>query len=60
VKGAGTLKVHQRRGEEQGADLHVNFSEQMLERQEGQKRVGNKPLPEIGQVVVQKVHVLSQ
>jgi hypothetical protein len=36
------------------------FSKQMLERQEGQQKVGDKLLLKIGQVVVQKAHLLSQ
>jgi hypothetical protein len=36
------------------------ISKHMLERHEGQKQVGNKPLPEAGQVVDHKDHLLSQ
>jgi hypothetical protein len=36
------------------------FSKQKLERQKGQQWVGDKPLPEIGQIVVHKAHLLSQ
>jgi hypothetical protein len=35
-------------------------SKQTLERQEGQEQVGNKPLPEAGQVVDHRDHLLSQ
>jgi hypothetical protein len=52
------LKVHLRREEGQGADLHPNFSKQMAGKAE--QHVGDKPLPEIGQVVVHKTHLLSQ
>jgi hypothetical protein len=36
------------------------ISEQMLERQEGQEQVGDKPLPEAGQVADHRDHLLSQ
>jgi hypothetical protein len=36
------------------------FSKQRLERQKGQQRAGDKPLPEIGQTSVHKAHLLSQ
>jgi hypothetical protein len=53
--------IHQRRGEEQGADLHVNFQEKKrLERQKGLQWVDDKLLLEIGQIVVHKAHLLSQ
>jgi hypothetical protein len=36
------------------------MSKQMLERQEGLEQAGDKPLPEAGQVAVQKANLLSQ
>jgi hypothetical protein len=36
------------------------LSKQKLERQKGQQWAGDKLLPEIGQVVVHKAHLLSQ
>jgi hypothetical protein len=36
------------------------FSKQRLEKQKGQQWVGDKPLPEIGQIEVHKAHLLSQ
>jgi hypothetical protein len=35
------------------------FSKQRLERQKGWQWEGDKPLPEIGQMVVHKAHLLS-
>jgi hypothetical protein len=35
------------------------YSKQSLERQTGQQWVGGKPLPEIGQIVIHKAHLLS-
>jgi hypothetical protein len=32
----------------------------MLEKQEGQERVGDKPLPEAGEVADHKTHLLSR
>jgi hypothetical protein len=36
------------------------FSKQRLQRQKGSEQVGDKPLPEIGQIEVHKAHVLNQ
>jgi hypothetical protein len=36
------------------------ISKQMAGKAEGQQRVGNKPLPEVGQVVDHKAHLLTQ
>jgi hypothetical protein len=60
MEGVGSLKVHQRKGEEQGANLSRTISKQTLEREEGQQWMGDKPLPEAGQVVYHKNHFLSQ
>jgi hypothetical protein len=52
--------MHWRRGEGQGANLSKTTSKQMPERQEGQEQASNKPLPEAGQVVDHRDHLLSQ
>jgi hypothetical protein len=57
--GWGAVSIPEK-GEQQGADLHANFSKQRLERQKGQQWAGDKPLPKIGQVEVHKAHLLSQ
>jgi hypothetical protein len=36
------------------------FSKKRLERQKGHQQMGDKPLPEIGQVAVCRAHLLSQ
>jgi hypothetical protein len=52
--------VHWRRGEGKELISMGTFSKQRLERQKGQQRANDKPLPEIGQVVFHKAHLLSQ
>jgi hypothetical protein len=52
--------VHWRRGEGKELISVQILSKQSLERQKGRQQVGDKPLPEIGQVVVHKAHLLSQ
>jgi hypothetical protein len=54
-----TLKVHWRKGEEQGANLCRSIKKQMPEKQ-GQQLVGDKPLPEAGQVADHKNHLLNK
>jgi hypothetical protein len=54
------LKVPWRKGEEQGANLSRTISKQMPEREEGQEQVGDKPLPEAGQVADHRDHLLNQ
>jgi hypothetical protein len=52
---------HTREGE-RGKELISTrtFNKQKLERQKGLQWASDKPLPEIGQVVVHKAHLLSQ
>jgi hypothetical protein len=38
----------------------LTFSKQRLEKQKVQELVGDKQLPELGQVVVHNAHLLSQ
>jgi hypothetical protein len=52
--------VHQRRGRGREEMSLRAYSKQRLERQMGLQRAGDKPLPEIGQIVVHKAHLLSQ
>jgi hypothetical protein len=47
-------------GEGQGTDLHANVQETKAGKQEGQQQAGDKPLLEIGQVVVHKAPLLRQ
>jgi hypothetical protein len=53
-------EVHQRRGKSKELISMQTFSKQSLESQKGQQQVGDKPLPEIGQVAAHKAHLLSQ
>jgi hypothetical protein len=50
--------VHWRREEEQGATK--TFSKKMAGKAEWPTVGSDKPLPEIGQVAVQKAHLLNQ
>jgi hypothetical protein len=52
--------VHWRRRRSKEMLSTGTFSKQRLERQKGPQQAGDKPLPEIGQVMVQKAHLLSQ
>jgi hypothetical protein len=53
--------VHQkRRGGSKELISAQTFSKQGLEREKGQQQVDDKLLPEIGQVAIHTVHLLSQ
>jgi hypothetical protein len=55
------LKVHWRKGEGQEAGLRAELSVNKNRKgSEDWQQVGNKPLPEAGQVVDHKDHPLSQ
>jgi hypothetical protein len=51
--------VHQRRGEGKVLIFAQTYSKQRLKSQKGWQWAGDKPLPEIEQVVVHKAHLLS-
>jgi hypothetical protein len=54
------LKVHLRKGEEQGANLWELSVNKCWKSRKADSRAGDKPLPEAGQVADQKAHLLSQ
>jgi hypothetical protein len=54
------LKAHQRRGERYGANLHESSINKRWKGMKADSGVGNKPLPEAGQVENHKGHLLNQ
>jgi hypothetical protein len=60
AKGAGCTKCTGEEGRGRELISMQTFSKQRLERQKGWQRAGDKMLPEIGQVVVHKTHLMSQ
>jgi hypothetical protein len=53
----GMLKVHWRKEEDKELISAPTISKQIMERQEGRERVGDKPLPEAGQVADHRAHL---